>query len=139
MCLIIPLSAAGSSNICIAVVTLLYGIVAFTNLGDHETANTTWTPQNGESAVFETDDAYSEIFYLPGIAPADNGIGQRVGTNMKIEVSNDQINWTTAAENTDGSVYAWKNVSVAAVGQKMVRVRQEGTLSRIASSIGASR
>ena len=39
--------------LCIAVVTLLYGIVAFTNLGDHETANTTWTPQNGESAVFE--------------------------------------------------------------------------------------
>ena len=27
---------------------------------------------------------------------------------MKIEVSNDQTNWTTAAENTDGSVYAWK-------------------------------
>lgn len=107
--------------LCIAVVTLLYGIVAFTNLGDHETANTTWTPQNGESAVFETDDAYSEIFYLPGIAPADNGIGQRVGTNMKIEVSNDQTNWTTAAENTDGSVYAWKNVSVAATG-KYIRI-----------------
>ena len=40
---------------------------------------------------------------------------------MKIEVSNDQINWTTAAENTDGSVYAWKNVSVAAVG-KYIRI-----------------
>ena len=74
----------------------------------------------GENSL-TLDDAYSEIFYLPGIAPADNGIGQRVGTNMKIEVSNDQINWTTAAENTDGSVYAWKNVSVAAVG-KYIRI-----------------
>lgn len=40
---------------------------------------------------------------------------------MKIEVSNNQTNWTTAAENTDGSVYAWKNVSVAAVG-KYIRI-----------------
>ena len=45
----------------IAVVTLLYGIVAFTNLGDHETANTTWTPQNGESAVFETAVSYTHL------------------------------------------------------------------------------
>ena len=95
--------------LCIAVVTLLYGIVAFTNLGDHETANTTWTPQNGESAVFETDDAYSEIFYLPGIAPADNGIGQRVGVSMRVEVSDDGENWTLALDNTEGSVYAWKS------------------------------
>lgn len=103
--------------ICIAAVTVIYGIVAFTNLGDHKTANTTWTPQNGESAVFETDDAYSEIFYLPGIAPADNNIGQRVGTNMRIEVSDDQTNWTVIAEDTDGSVYAWKTIPVTAVGR----------------------
>ena len=84
----------------VCAVTLAYGLVAFWNLGDRQTANTTWTPQNGESAIFSTTDAYGEIYYLPGIAAADNGIGQRVGTSMRIEVSDDGESWAVAAENT---------------------------------------
>ena len=102
-------------------VTVAYGIVAFWNLGDHQTANTTWTPENGESVIFSTEDAYSEIFFLPGIAPADNGIGQRVGTAMRVEVSDDGETWTLALDNTDGSVYAWKSVTALATG-KYIRI-----------------
>lgn len=88
-------------------ITLVYGIVAFWALGDHQTANTTWTPQNGESAVFETDGAYGEIFFLPGIASDDSHYSQRVGTEFLLETSEDGKNWEMALENTSGSVYAW--------------------------------
>ena len=101
--------------------TLAYGLVAFWNLGDNRTANTTWTPQNGESVIFSTTDTYSEIYYLPGIAAADNGIGQRVGTSMRVEVSDDGDNWAVAAENTEGSVYAWAHTPVLATG-KYIRI-----------------
>ena len=100
-----------------AAITAAYAAVAFTNLGDTQTANTTWTPQNGESAVFSTQEYYSEICYLPGIAPADNGIGQRTGTSMLVEVSDDMVNWRTAAEITSGSVYAWATSPVMEIGQ----------------------
>ncbi|MGN0478877.1 MAG: phospholipid carrier-dependent glycosyltransferase [Hominenteromicrobium sp.] len=102
-------------------VTLAYALVAFWNLGDRQTANTTWTPANGESVIFSTTDAYSEIYYLPGIAAADNGIGQRVGTSMRIEVSDDGESWAVAAEDTDGSVYAWQSVTAYATG-KYIRI-----------------
>ena len=105
----------------VCAVTLAYGLVAFWNLGDRQTANTTWTPQNGESAIFSTTDTYGEIYYLPGIAAADNGIGQRVGASMRIEVSDDGESWAVAAENTEGSVYAWQSVTAFATG-KYIRI-----------------
>lgn len=103
--------------ILMASVTLVYAAVAFTNLGDTKTANTVWTPTQGESAIFSTDEYYSEIFYLPGIAAADNGMGQRTGTSMRVEVSDDGKSWLTAAEITEGSVYAWNNVPVMETGR----------------------
>ena len=98
-------------------ITLIYALFAFTNLGDTKTANTTWTPKNGESAVFFTEEYYGEIFFLPGIAPADNGIGQRTGKTMLVEVSDDMNEWRTAAEISDGSVYAWNTAPVMEIGQ----------------------
>lgn len=105
----------------VCAVTLAYGLVAFWNLGDHQTANTTWTPENGESVIFSTEDAYSEIYFLPGIAPADDGVGQRVGVSMLVEVSDDGETWTTALDNTEGSVYAWKSAAALATG-KYIRI-----------------
>ena len=98
-------------------ITLAYAVVAFTNLGDKETANTAWAPQNGESVIFTTEEYYGEIFYLPGIAPADNGIGQRTGKSMLVEVSDDLETWKTAAEISSGSVYAWATSPVAETGR----------------------
>lgn len=120
-----PLRAAQSRNVrltrtdvlLLCAVTLAYGLVAFWNLGDRQTANTTWTPENGESAIFSTEDTYSEIYFLPGIAPADDGIGQRVGVSMRVEVSDDGENWTLALDNTEGSVYAWKSETALATGK----------------------
>ena len=105
----------------VCAVTLAYGLVAFWNLGDHQTANTTWTPENGESVIFSTEDAYSEIYFLPGIAPADDGVGQRGGVSMLVEVSDDGETWTTALDNTEGSVYAWKSAAALATG-KYIRI-----------------
>ena len=104
-----------------AAVTLVYGGVAFTNLGDHQTANTTWTPANGESVIFSTEDTYSEIYYLPGIAAAEDGIGQRVGTSMLIETSDDGETWSIAAQDTTGSVYAWSTTPILSAG-KYIRI-----------------
>jgi hypothetical protein len=98
-------------------ITLIYALFAFTNLGDTQTANTTWTPKNGESVLFTTDEYYGEIFYLPGIAPADNGIGQRWGKSMLVEVSDDMAEWRTAAEITEGNVYAWATSPVMDIGR----------------------
>ena len=124
-----PLLAAQNRNVrltrtdvlLLCAVTLAYGLVAFWNLGDRQTANTTWTPENGESVIFSTEDAYSEIYFLPGIAPADDGIGQRVGVSMRVEVSDDGENWTLALDNTEGSVYAWKSGTALATG-KYIRI-----------------
>ena len=124
-----PLRAAQSRNVrltrtdvlLLCAVTLAYGLVAFWNLGDRQTANTTWTPENGESVIFSTEDAYSEVYFLPGIAPADDGIGQRVGVSMRVEVSDDGENWTLALDNTEGSVYAWKSETALATG-KYIRI-----------------
>ena len=124
-----PLLAAQNRNVrltrtdvlLLCAVTLAYGLVAFWNLGDRQTANTTWTPENGESVIFSTEDAYSEIYFLPGIAPADDGIGQRVGVSMRVEVSDDGENWTLALDNTEGSVYAWKSETALATG-KYIRI-----------------
>ena len=87
-----PLLAAQNRNVrltrtdvlLLCAVTLDAALDCFWNLGDRQTANTTWTPENGESVIFSTEDAYSEIYFLPGIAPADDGIGQRVGVSMRV-------------------------------------------------------
>lgn len=102
-------------------VTAAYALVAFWNLGDRQAANTSWTPQNGESAVFSTGDTYSEAYYVPGIMPADNGIGQRVGKSFNLDVSDDGVTWTTALTETAGEVYAWKSSALSATG-KYIRV-----------------
>ena len=68
--------------------------------------------------IFSTEDAYSEIYFLPGIAPADDGVGQRVGVSMLVEVSDDGETWTTALDNTEGSVYAWKSAAALATGKQ---------------------
>ena len=102
-------------------ITLVYGVFAFTNLGDRRTANTTWTPAAGESVIFSTEDYYGEIVYLPGIAPDDRGIGQRTGTAMLVEVSDDGVNWQVAADITEGSVYAWRTEVAMATG-KYIRI-----------------
>ncbi len=106
-----------SDVLSMLVITAAYAAVAFSALGAHETANTSWTPKNGESAVFAADGEYSEILFLPGIAPDEMHYAARVGTAFRLDVSSDGTVWTTALENTEGSVYTWQTAYPAATGR----------------------
>lgn len=106
------------------VITGAYAFLAFTALGAHETANTSWTPNNGDYAVFETDGAYTEAYFLPGIVPDQMHYAARVGHAFRLEVSDDLETWRPALENTDGEVYTWQTL----------RLRDAGRYIRITST-----
>ncbi len=97
----------------VAVVTLLYGLVAFWNLGGHEMALTSWTPREGDSVVLHADADCDRLYYLPGIAPNDDG-GSRFGADVLVETSADGRAWSPAGNIADGSTYvfAWAQFSL---------------------------
>lgn len=84
-----------------------YAIFAFWGLGASETANSSWTPENGESVVFETENPVSGLCFLPGISRAD-GNWYRVGGKVSIELSDDGMVWNPAEDLAGSGVYEWK-------------------------------
>ncbi|MFI3324815.1 MAG: glycosyltransferase family 39 protein [Clostridia bacterium] len=87
-------------------ITVFYAIFAFWNLGATTTANTSWLPFEGDSAVFEVDSDASGFIYLAGIS--SNESFQRVGCNIDVEVSTDGVNYTYVGNLSDSYVYEWK-------------------------------
>lgn len=128
----------------VGAITLVYGVVAFWNLGSTVTANTSWCPQNGESVILKTEGEYDSVTFLPGIA-ADVSPEQRyyrVGTNIRIETSDDGVTWQLAAEisDADGShaVYEWENLSLNSQGN-YIRITSTGentTINEVAFRSG---
>ncbi len=90
-------------------ITAFYSIFAFTNLGATTTANTTWLPFEGDSAVFEVDGDFSAIMMLSGIAVSNESY-YRVGNDFDISVSDDNVNYTSVGSLKDAYVYDWKEV-----------------------------
>ena len=93
-------------------VTLLYACVAFWNLGSPVTANTAWTPAQGESVLLTAAEPCDTLVYLPGIAPDDSHYTSRVGMNVQWEVSDDMEVWSDLGVLGDQGnyVYAWYQV-----------------------------
>lgn len=116
--------------------TAIYAVFAFWNLGVNVSANTSWTPTEGESAVFSTDEGYSSLTYLPGISAnyAENSNTFRVGCEFTVDISEDGETWQTAGNITEGSVYAWTELPLTD-SAKYIRITsdsEETVLNEIA-------
>lgn len=107
--------------IVMAAVTLVYGAVAFWNLGGTKMPLTTWTPQEGEQAVLRCETQCNTLWLLPGLAPDENHYAARVGSSLLVETSNDGENWVECGSINDGFVFAWKNFWLETPG-KYVRL-----------------
>ena len=84
-----------------AVVTVAYSIVAFTNLGTMSAPQTTWTSgASGEQIVFDL--GQTERFRL-------TYYGNICSTNFTVELSNDGENWTDPyyAKYNQGEIFRW--------------------------------
>lgn len=112
--------------ILIAVITAVYAVVAFWNLGDNTTANTSWTPSAGESVVLMAGEDISSMTYLPGIGKNESSNSSRVGINITVELSSDGENWIDAGTVTDGYVYDWNELSFDDIKGRYIRITSLG-------------
>lgn len=88
-------------------ITAVYGLFAFWHLGGRSLPVTNWTPQEAESVVLQADSTCHVLYYLPGLEPDANHYRARVGSRMRIETSEDGVNWEDCGETEDGYVFAW--------------------------------
>ncbi len=122
----IDFAAGGRMNsrdvIIAAALTVFYSLFAFWNLGSTKTANTSWTPEAGESVTFLAGEDISGITYLPGIAADRLSNIPVVGSSLTVQVSPDGENWETAAVTQDDYVYQWQNLYFEGVEGRYIRV-----------------
>ncbi|MDO4459793.1 MAG: glycosyltransferase family 39 protein [Clostridia bacterium] len=106
--------------ICLAI-TVLYGVIAFHNLGVKTSANTGWEPASGESAVLMADGDISKITILPGISKTENNY-HKVGCNISIDASSDGKSWTAVTTMDSSAVYEWKEIDIDPDYGRYIRV-----------------
>ncbi len=111
--------------IFIAFICLVYGAFAFYSLGSNTTANTSWTPSAGETAVFKIDGNYTKFSYLAGISEENER--PRVGSNFNLEVSLDGQTYSLLRDLNNSSVYAWHEFDLS--GYSYLRVTALDSLS----------
>ena len=102
--------------------TVFYAFFAFSGLGSRETANTSWTPKAGESVTFLAGEDISGISYLPGISANYESNTPVVGSSMTVFVSEDGVNWTTAAVTGDAYVYQWQDLYFEDIEGRYIRL-----------------
>ena len=119
--------------VAVAVVTIVYACFAFYHLGDTQTAVTPWTPDAGDSVVITADGECDTLIYLPGIAPDQAHYAARVGVNVQVETSEDGTAWVDCGTLTDGSVFAWKQFSLPALGRyvRLTALDENVTLNEV--------
>lgn len=127
--------------LCMALVTLCYGAVAFFHLGESRTAVTPWTPGEGESVVVRGEGELRELTYLPGIASDEAHYSYRVGSNVQVESSEDGLRWEDCGTLSDGSVFAWKQFSLPVKGSYVRLTPLDGsvTLNEIGLKLSGER
>ncbi len=115
--------------LCMALVTLCYGAVAFIHLGDRETAVTPWTPKEGESVVVRGEGALRELTYLPGISSDEAHYSYRVGASVQVESSEDGLHWEDCGTLSESSVFAWKQFSLPKEGSYIRLTPLDGSVT----------
>lgn len=123
-----------------AAIAGLYALVAFWQLGSHETAVTPWTPQAGESVVLKAQEPGTSLTYIPGIAPSANGTGARTGTSVQISYSADGLTWQEAGNLNDAYVFAWTRQELGAQATyiRLIALDNAVCLNEIALTNGAN-
>ncbi|MFK7693785.1 phospholipid carrier-dependent glycosyltransferase [Paenibacillus sp. HJGM_3] len=106
--------------ILIAVITLLYAIIAFYRLGDTSAPETYWKPTPGDSVVLDL--GQTETIQKINVY---SGIG---GGRYKLETSRDGQQWepVTVPDTMYGSVFTWNSVIEPHTG-RYVRVTAESS------------
>lgn len=115
-------------------VTLIYGLTAFWQLGGRSLPLTNWTPQEAESVVLQADSTCHILYYLPGLEPDEYHYRARVGSRIRVESSEDGVQWTDCGELDNAYVFAWCRQYLETPG-KYVRVTAldgEVTISEMA-------
>ncbi len=114
--------------LALGAVLLLYAPLAFWRLGGTEMPLTPWTPGDAQSVVLEADGECDVLYYLPGIAPDNEGRAARVGIDVQVETSQDGKNWTGSGSLKDegtGYVFSWAKHRLEAPG-RFVRLTPRG-------------
>ena len=96
--------------ILVAGISLIYGIIAFWDLGDMQTAVTPWTPKEGAAVVLEASEPADELYYITGIAPDEDHYDARISSHVKVEISEDGENWNLSETELqkEAAVFCWE-------------------------------
>ena len=94
--------------IAVALISLIYAVTAFWNLGSHELPQTSWTPAEGDAVVLKADRPADTLCYISGIAPDTDNYNARVGNLVSVELSENGSDWVSADELTADEIDVFK-------------------------------
>ena len=99
----------------LAVVTGLYCIAAFWQLGGTKMPKTSWTPEAGESVILQGSEDCDALYYLPGLVPDRDHRAARIGANVRVETSEDGKLWQDCGNLKDNGdyVFTWARTFLA--------------------------
>ncbi len=115
--------------LCMGLVTLLYALVGFWDLGGHEAPLTPWTPQEGEQAVLAAERPAETLHYMAGIAPDSSHYAARVGAQVQVEVSDDGETWTDCGTLPECYVFCWGQFPLPAAGRYVRLTAPNGSIA----------
>ncbi|WP_322172704.1 glycosyltransferase family 39 protein [Acutalibacter caecimuris] len=110
-------------------ITLVYGLVAFWNLGGTVLPTTNWTPQEGESVVLQSQEIADSLIFLPGLVPDANHYAARVGAAMQVESSLNGKVWADCGTIEKEYVFAWKSYRLSAPGKYVRLTALDGSVT----------
>ena len=91
-------------------ITGVYALVAFWNLGSTSLPVTCWTPQQGEVVVLRLDAPADTLRYLPGLTVPVEGESSVIGVDCTVSVSVDGLSWGEEVPLTGDAVYTWQEI-----------------------------
>ncbi len=115
--------------LCMAAVTLAYALVGFWDLGGMSAPVTAWAPAEGEQAVIQVQGQGDALCYMAGIAPDDSRYAARTSSALRVEVSQDGVNWTDCGRLPEDYVFSWRQFALPTPGRY---VRLTATDNRVA-------
>ena len=97
-------------GVIMLLITGVYALVAFWNLGSTSMPVTCWTPQQGEVVVLRLDAPADTLRYLPGLTVPVVGESSVIGVDCTVSVSVDGLSWGEEVPLTGDAVYTWQEI-----------------------------
>lgn len=93
-------------------ITLTYAVLAFSGLGDRQTAQSSWLPSTGDQVVVYSETPGNTLCFIRGIAADDEHYNARIGARVSVDISEDGESWTNVGDLKDEGesedVYCWQ-------------------------------